>query len=150
VGATGGWQDWRNGRTEVRGGAVAFFKRKSKRDDEPVDMNERSPVTGLRFKDIAVLASLVDAGADLEVPRHVLYYLYFTSEALARQAAIDAATDAFTAEVREPLENFPDQWLVLAERQAVTTIDFVRWADDKFQAIADTYGGEYDGWEASA
>jgi hypothetical protein len=128
---------------------VAFFKRKSKRDDEPVDMNERSPVTGMRYKDIMVLASLADAGADLAQPRHVLYYLYFSSESVARQAAVEAATDGFTVEVREPLPQYPDQWLVLAERQAVTTIDVVIWADNKFQAIADAYGGEYDGWEAS-
>ena len=128
---------------------MAFFKRKSKRDDEPVDMNERSTVTGLRYKDMMVLASLVDAGAEMSEPRHVLYYLYFTSESVARQAAVDAATDGFTVEVREPLPQYPDQWLVLAERQAVTSIDVVIWADNKFQAIADAYDGDYDGWEAS-
>jgi hypothetical protein len=31
----------------------------------------------------------------------------------------------------------------------VTSPDFIREADDFFQALADAHGGDYDGWEAS-
>jgi hypothetical protein len=38
---------------------VRLFSRK--RDDEPVDMNERSPQLGLKYKDLAVLDQLMKA-----------------------------------------------------------------------------------------
>ncbi len=50
-----------------------FFRRK-KKDDEPVDMNARSPQTGLKYKDIALLGQLMNQGADLSKPRHALYF----------------------------------------------------------------------------
>ena len=43
------------------------------RDDEPVDMNERSPELGVKFKDLLVLRQLIEGGADLTQPRHVVY-----------------------------------------------------------------------------
>ena len=44
-----------------------------KRDDEPVDMNERSPQLGLKYKDLMVLDQLMKSGADLTASRHVIY-----------------------------------------------------------------------------
>jgi hypothetical protein len=60
---------------------MQLFRRK--RDDEPVDMNERSPRLGVKYKDLAVIDSLVNNGADLSQSRHVVYYLYAPSEAVA-------------------------------------------------------------------
>jgi hypothetical protein len=42
---------------------VRLFRR---REEEPADPNERSPELGLKFKDLAVLGQLIDAGADFE------------------------------------------------------------------------------------
>ena len=64
--------------------------------------------------------------------------------------AREAESDAWGAEVREPLPKFPDQWSVVCQKHAVTSPDFVREADDFFQGLADRHGAEYDGWEASA
>jgi hypothetical protein len=36
---------------------------RKKRDDKPVDMNERSPQLGVRYKDLAVLDQLMKNGA---------------------------------------------------------------------------------------
>ena len=36
---------------------------RKKREDEPVDMNERSPQLGVRYKDLAVLGQLMENGA---------------------------------------------------------------------------------------
>jgi hypothetical protein len=47
---------------------VRLFGRK--RDDEPVDMNERSPQLGLKYKDLMVLDQLMKSGADLTASRH--------------------------------------------------------------------------------
>ena len=56
---------------------MGLFRKKSNRDDGSADPQERSPQLGLKFKDLAVMGSLIDAGADLTEPRHVLYFLYF-------------------------------------------------------------------------
>jgi hypothetical protein len=41
-------------------------------------------------------------------------------------------------------------WVVIAEKQAVTTPAAVRDARTFFEGVADAYGrGDYDGWEAS-
>jgi Regulator of ribonuclease activity B len=127
---------------------VALFRRK--RNDQPVDLNERSPDTGLKYKDILVLGQLMQAGADLKQPRHAVYYLYFDDRDTAVAAAETARERAFDAEVREPLAQYPEQWSVVCEVQGVI-LDPARVLDhgDFFDSLAQTYGGEYDGWEAS-
>ena len=127
---------------------MRLFRKKS--DDEPVDMNERSPQLGVKYKDLLVLDQLMKTGADLTASRHVIYYSYAPSEDVAQVMGREAETGGWTAEVREPLPNFPGKWSVICERHAVTTPDFVREADDFFQDLADRHGAEYDGWEASA
>jgi hypothetical protein len=126
---------------------MRFFRR---RDDEQVDMNERSPQLGLRYKDLAVLDQLMKNGADLSQSRHVIYYSYAPSEDVARTMQREAEAKGFSASVREPLPDFPGQWGVVCETHAITSPDFVRDADDFFQGLADRHGAEYDGWEASA
>lgn len=129
---------------------MGLFSRRSKSDDEPVDPNERSPQLGLKYKDLAVLGSLMDAGADLTQPRHVVFYLYFPDQASAGRAGDVASGQGYTSDVRTPLPEYPGDWTLVCERHdTVTSPDFVRDADDFFQALADTHGGDYDGWEAS-
>ena len=122
---------------------------RKRRDDEPVDMNERSPQLGVKYKDLAVLDQLMKNGADLSEARHVIYYSYAPSEEVAGAMRNEAAAHGYSAAIREPLPNFPGQWSVTCETQAVTSPDFVREADDFFEALADRHGAEYDGWEAS-
>jgi hypothetical protein len=122
---------------------------RKRRDDEPVDLNERSPQLGLKYKDLMILDQLMKAGANLTEPRHVVYYSYAPSQDVANAMRDEAAANGYTANVREPLPEYPDQWSMVSEIQAVTSPDFVRDADDFFQALADRHGAEYDGWEAS-
>ncbi len=129
---------------------MGLFSKKSSRDNEPADPNERSPQLGLRFKDLAVMGSLIDAGADLTQPRHVMYFLYFANRGVATRAGAAATRQGYTAEVREPLGQYPGRWALVCERHdAVTSPAFVRSADDFFQSLADSHAGDYDGWEAS-
>ena len=128
-------------------GQMGLFKKRS--DEEPADMNERSPQLGVKYKDLAVLGQLMNAGADLTKPRHVIYYSYAPSEDVGRSMADEARAAGYTADVREPLEQLPDKWSVVCEITAVTSPDFVRGADDFFQGLADRNAAEYDGWEAS-
>src|SRR5690348_12047396 len=126
---------------------MRLFRRKQ--DDEPVDMNERSPQLGLRYKDLAVMDQLMKNGADLTQSRHVIYYSYAPSEQTAQAMRSEAETGGYEATVRDPLPDYPGQWGVICETHAVTSPDFVREADDFFQSLADRHGAEYDGWEAS-
>jgi hypothetical protein len=125
-----------------------LFKRKKK--DEPVDMEARSPETGPKYKDIALLGQMLDQGADLLAPRHALYYLYFASRDVAEEAAAEGRAGGYACEVRDPLPGYPGQWSVVCERSnVVLDIPTVRQADDLFQGIADRHHGEFDGWEAA-
>jgi regulator of ribonuclease activity B len=119
------------------------------RDDEPVDMNERSPQLGLRYKDLVVMDQLMKNGADLTEPRHVIYYVYAPNEETAQTMRQEAETGGYSVSVREPLSEFPGQWAVTCETHAATSPDFVREADDFFQGLEDRHFAEYDGWEAS-
>ena len=126
-----------------------LFKRK-KKDEEAVDMNARSPESGLKYKDIALLGQMMKQGADLNQPRHALYYLYFGSREAAEAGAVDGRTAGYSCEVRDPLPGSPGQWSLVCERpDAVLDIPGVRRADDLFQGIADRLRGEFDGWEAA-
>jgi hypothetical protein len=126
---------------------VGLFRRKQR--DTPVDMNERSPQLGLRYKDLALLGQLANQGANLTEPRHVIYYCYATSEAVAQTMARDAGEKGFSATVKAPIPESRGQWSVVCEITAVTSPDFVGSSDDFFQDLADRNDAEYDGWEAS-
>jgi len=128
-----------------------FFDRlRGKNDDEPVDMEARSPETGLKYKDIALLGTMMKQGADLRQPRHALYYLYFGTREAAEAAAVDGRGAGYTCAVRDPFPQYPGQWSIVCERpDAVLDIEGVRQADDLFQGIADRLDGEFDGWEAA-
>jgi hypothetical protein len=128
---------------------VRLFRRK-KQDTEPVDLEARSPDTGLKYKDIALLGQMVERGADLRQPRHALYYVYFKSREAAEAGAVEARGAGYACEVRDPLPEYPGQWSLVCEREdAVLDIEGVRKADDLYQGIADRLDGEFDGWEAA-
>jgi hypothetical protein len=129
---------------------VTLFKRKQK-DDEPVDPEARSPQLGIKYKDLGLLGQLMAQGADLTKPRHALYFLYFTSGAVAKAAAKEGRTAGYECTVRDPLPEYPGQWSVVCERSdAILSPDGVIGADNLFQGIADRLEGEFDGWEAAA
>ena len=129
---------------------MPLFKRKP-RDEEPLDMNERSEQLGVKHKDLLVMGQLMQQGADLRQPRHAVYYLYFTDRNAAEKGAEEARRAAYTCEVREPLPEQPQEWSLVCERSdAVLDPNGVIAADTLVQDIADRLGGDFDGWEAAA
>lgn len=127
---------------------VAPCRKKARSD--AVDPEARSPKTGIKYKDLDVVGLLVKQGADLTQPRHVLYYLYFSSSGVASSAADDARARAFEVTVKEPLPQYPGQWSLTCERRdVVLDTDTIRGNSDYFDDLAARFGGEYDGWEAS-
>ena len=128
-----------------------FLFNRKKKDEEPVDPDARSPQLGIKYKDLQVLGQLMEQGADLTKPRHALYYVYFSSRDGAGDAAKEGRAAGYTCEVRDPLPEYPGQWLLLCERSdSVLDPDGVIAADNLFQDIADRLGGDFDGWEAAA
>ena len=88
--------------------------------------------------------------ADLDQPRHVLHFLYFPSEAAAAAAAAVVRSNAFDAEVRPPMDQWPDQWSLVCEKHGVVVDPVsVRDTGNFFDEVAEQHGGDYDGWEAS-
>ena len=129
---------------------MPLFRKKKKPDDEPADPEERSPLTGVKFKDLAVLGQLMKSGADLYQPRDVLHYLYFPNKKAATTVGNAARKLGFEAQVNEPLPQYPDNWRLLAQnRSLVLSLDVVREHGNFFDELAATHGGDYDGWEAS-
>ena len=114
----------------------------------PVDLEERGPDTGVKYKDMLVLEQLVHAGADLTAPRHVLYYLYFKSHEAADAAGREADAQGFDVAVHQ-LDG-ATEWTLKCERHDYTlSLDIVRDNTDYFEELAAGHSGDYDGWEAS-
>ena len=128
-------------------GSVGLFRKKTR--DRSLDPEQRSPELGIKIKDLLVLEQMVQAGADLTQPRHVLHYLYFPSREAA-EAAVAEVPAPFGAEIGEPSPERSEQWAVRCEAHEYTlTADVVRENTDQFEALAQANGGDYDGWEAS-
>lgn len=127
-----------------------FSKLKRSRDDEPVDLNERSPRLGIKYGDLLLMNEIAKRAADLSQPRHVVFYLYAPSKEVGRLMAGEARGHGFGVEVREPLPEYPGSWAVVCETHAVLTPDFVRESVDLFEALAERHHADYDGWEAAA
>ncbi|WP_446218845.1 ribonuclease E inhibitor RraB [Micromonospora sp. IBHARD004] len=127
-----------------------FSKFKRSRDDEPVDLNERSPRLGIKYGDLLLMNEIAKRAADLSQPRHVIFYLYAPSEDLGQLIAAEARAHGFEAEVREPLPENPASWAVVCDTHVVLTPEFVRESVDLFEALAARHHADYDGWEAAA
>lgn len=99
--------------------------------------------------DREVLTAMLDHGARLDEPRHVLHYVYVPDEEVAAAAADELAGSGWDIEVREP-SGGSSQWLVLCQRDGYVLTPAAVEADrGTFERISARYGGEYDGWEAS-
>jgi hypothetical protein len=98
--------------------------------------------------DAAVIAQLVAAGADLSRPRPVDFFLYFPTEAAARQAGDRVAGEAREVTV-QPAASGP-MWLVQVVETMVVDLDAMHARTEEFGRVSSELGGEYDGWGAPA
>ena len=112
------------------------------------EMNERSKVDGIRYKELQVVAQLAQLGADLRAPPHTLFFLYFPDEASSAPVAEVLRGRGLEANVREPSKEITE-WAVIAESRDHALIpDFLRDTVDLCEELAERHGGTYDGWEA--
>ena len=98
-------------------------------------------------QDELALAQLVNAGGDASSPTEIWFYVYFPTEAAARTAERELAPVGVHCEVRPAAKG--STWLVLARITALPTAANVEAESERFQALAERLGGEYDGWEAA-
>ena len=98
--------------------------------------------------DAAVIAQLVAVGADLSRPRPVDFFLYFPTEAAARQAGDRVAGEAREVTV-QPAASGP-MWLVQVVETMVVDLAVMHARTDEFGSVSRELGGEYDGWGAPA
>ena len=96
--------------------------------------------------DAAVIAQLVAVGANLAKPRPVDFFMYFPTEAAARQASDRVAGEAREVTV-QPAASGPT-WLVQVVETMVVDLDAMHACTDEFERISRELGGEYDGWGA--
>lgn len=129
------------------------------RKDKPMtdaELDERSKIDGIKYRDLQLVGQLSQMGADLHAPRHVLFYLYLPDEATARAAVEDLRAAGLDSDSPGPNEEYhaehpgePVLWPVIAEsRDRALIPDFLRETTDLCGEIAAAHGGEYDGWEA--
>ena len=130
---------------------VGIFRRGERHlENEPVDPDARSPESGIKYKDLEVMRQLLDHGANLDEPRHVVHFSIFSSQDGALEASRELSAYGWTSEPAMPLPAYPGQWSVKSERAGVVlALVFVRDSTAVLEAIAARHGGEYDGWEAS-
>jgi hypothetical protein len=125
------------------------------RNRPPRSSGERPPLdsryqeAGVHFKDLMLLQQLVDAGADLSLPRHVVYFVYFDDPSRAEQAVGRADAAGYRARSTALPGAYAGTWSLNADIITVLDPAAVVAADELFTSVAGELGGEYDGWEAS-
>lgn len=97
--------------------------------------------------DRQVLHQLRAAGANLEKPTHVRFYVYAPDEEGARRIAAACADAVLTPDVRPAAHG--TGWLCLLQGSMVPAHEVLKDYRARFEASARAEGGEYDGWEAA-
>jgi hypothetical protein len=98
--------------------------------------------------DRQTLRALRDAGADLTKPTEVHFYLYFPTQTAAADAAAQARTPELQQARVEPAAH-GNGWLCFVSGTMVPSESAIRAASQRLQAVAKSFAGEYDGWEAA-
>jgi len=110
-----------------------------------------------REGDRRVLAALALHGSNLAKAAHTIHFLYFKSMDAAKSAAgeLQAAGYHNLRVHRAPTKSLWKRWFgpreysCIAEAHAVPSEEGVFATTDRMNALAQKFGGDYDGWEAS-
>jgi hypothetical protein len=103
--------------------------------------------TDMGALDQMTLQQLAKAGANLDKATDVVNYLYLSTQALAQSAGAELRQAGFTVEVRAAATG--SNWLALARIDMVPNAENIRLLRERFEALASSLGGEYDGWESA-
>jgi hypothetical protein len=97
--------------------------------------------------DQKVLDQLREAGSDLNKPHQMEFLLYFPTEESARTVANRIKAEGFSVEVKRAPQG--PSWLCVAMKRMVPKRAEIAAIGRRFNAIAQEFKGEYDGWETS-
>ena len=97
-------------------------------------------------EDAQTLRALREAGADLSKATHVEFYLYFRTRDAAEGAGRSAQLPGFSATIKPGPAG--KNWLCLLSGRMVPSEDEIGAANARLQMLADSFEGNYDGWEA--
>jgi hypothetical protein len=105
--------------------------------------------------DRQVLEALSNHGSDLSKAHHIVYYFYFKSKRSAQEVAQQLENEGYKIQRVGPAPSSwwkrlfgTVEWACIVEKLVVPEEHTVFKTTDRFNKIAATYGGEYDGWEA--
>jgi len=101
--------------------------------------------SALPVGDAAVIAQLRKAGSDLSKVHPVEFFLYVPTEDSAKRVAQKLVGQGFTPTV-QPAASGALDWLVVATRTVVPTLDLMAQVRTELSALSAAEGGEYDGW----
>ena len=126
-----------------------------KGEPQKVDMPKtESQKTDLSIKipevDQNVLDQLREAGSDLSKPHDLEFFLYFPNQesaGIAAERIITSGAGGFSAEVKRGPQG--DTWMCYVTRRMVPEGAKIALIGERFSALAQELGGEYDGWETS-
>jgi Regulator of ribonuclease activity B len=100
------------------------------------------------IRDRQTIDALVRAGADLELPTEVRFYLELPTEGHARSVANVGEREGFSVEFSSPQAD-DILWTCCLGQQLAPTWDNIRRARARFEELASALGGTVDGWEAA-
>ncbi len=110
--------------------------------------NSLAAYAGARAEDRQVLRALLNHGADLAQPRHVLHFIFGLADEPAARALASAGGE-WQATAKPPPDGYAG-WAVVFERHGyVLTPENVTGDAAHFVRLAAAHGANYDGWEAS-
>jgi len=78
-------------------------------------------------------------------PQVVEFFFYFPTKALAQKAGEEIMREGCAITIR--LGATKNSWLCLATKEIVPSPEELERLRKSFEAIAEKYNGEYDGWE---
>ena len=92
------------------------------------------------------LRRMEEAGDDLTRPRDIEFTVVFPNETTAKQFAdhVSNLGYAASAELTGTIEDFP--WDVIVVKHMVPTHEEIAAFEDWLQRVANTFGGQNDGW----
>lgn len=97
--------------------------------------------------DAATLAELARAGSDLERTHEMEFFLYLPDRTTADAVAAQLEAEGFAVGVKASEEG--GDWLCLATRTMVPTLDELQRLRRHLGAVAESREGAYDGWGAT-
>jgi len=95
-----------------------------------------------------VMKALEGSSLDCSEEIPLSFFLYLPSESLAREAGAIIAREGFEVEVEEPVAD-DGRWLCWCDLSMVPNVEKFEHYGDMFLGLAETYNGDFDGWEVN-